>query len=58
MSTAIVKCVVWDIDHTLLDGVYLESPDEPPAAYPAAGPLLAQLGELRRARHRLRLRRR
>jgi methoxymalonate biosynthesis protein len=27
-----IKCVVWDIDNTLLDGVYLESPDEPPAA--------------------------
>ncbi len=43
MSAAIVKCVVWDIDHTLLDGVYLESPDAPPPAYPAAGPLLAEL---------------
>jgi FkbH-like protein len=40
----IVKCVVWDIDHTLLDGVYLETPETPPAAFPTAGPLLAQLG--------------
>jgi methoxymalonate biosynthesis protein len=44
VTAAIVKCVVWDIDHTLLDGVYLESPGAPPAAYPAAGPLLAELG--------------
>jgi FkbH-like protein len=43
VTTAVVKCVVWDIDHTLLDGVYLESPDAPPPAYPAAGPLLAEL---------------
>jgi FkbH-like protein len=27
-----MKCVVWDIDNTLLDGVYLESADRPPAA--------------------------
>jgi methoxymalonate biosynthesis protein len=44
VTAAIVKCVVWDLDHTLLDGVYLESPDAPPPAYPAAGPLLAELG--------------
>jgi methoxymalonate biosynthesis protein len=25
-----IKCVVWDIDHTLLDGVFLESPGQPP----------------------------
>jgi methoxymalonate biosynthesis protein len=25
-----IKCVVWDIDNTLLDGVYLESPGQPP----------------------------
>jgi FkbH-like protein len=43
MSAAIVKCVVWDIDHTLLDGVYLESGDAPPEAYPAVSPLLAEL---------------
>jgi FkbH-like protein len=40
--TPAVKCVVWDIDHTLLDGVYLESRQPPPAA-PAAVPLLAEL---------------
>ncbi len=27
-----IKCVVWDIDNTLLAGVYLESGAEPPAA--------------------------
>jgi methoxymalonate biosynthesis protein len=26
----VIKCVVWDIDNTLLDGVYLESADQPP----------------------------
>jgi methoxymalonate biosynthesis protein len=29
-----VKCVVWDIDNTLLDGVYLESGEQPPPANP------------------------
>ena len=39
-----VKCVVWDIDNTLLDGVYLESGDQPPAADPVLAGVLAQLG--------------
>jgi methoxymalonate biosynthesis protein len=30
----IVKCVIWDLDNTLLDGVYLESGPRPPAADP------------------------
>jgi methoxymalonate biosynthesis protein len=30
----VIKCVVWDIDNTLLDGVYLEPGDHPPAADP------------------------
>jgi methoxymalonate biosynthesis protein len=38
-----IKCVVWDIDNTLLDGVFLESPDQPPS--PDAG-LLAAAREL------------
>jgi methoxymalonate biosynthesis protein len=38
-----IKCVVWDIDNTLLDGVFLESPDRPPS--PDAG-LLAAAREL------------
>ena len=47
MTTAatprLVKCVVWDIDHTLLDGVYLESGDTPPAANPAMAGALSDL---------------
>jgi methoxymalonate biosynthesis protein len=31
---ALIKCVVWDIDNTLLDGVYLESGEQPPPANP------------------------
>ena len=31
----LVKCVVWDIDNTLLEGVYLESGAAPPG--PAGG---------------------
>lgn len=30
----LIKCVVWDIDNTLLDGVYLESAGQPPPANP------------------------
>jgi FkbH-like protein len=30
----VIKCVVWDIDNTLLDGVYLESGAQPPPANP------------------------
>jgi len=37
----LVKCVVWDIDNTLLAGVYLESGAVPPAANPAMAGLLA-----------------
>jgi FkbH-like protein len=40
----LVKCVVWDIDNTLLDGVYLESADAPPAANQAMAATLADLG--------------
>jgi len=39
----LVKCVVWDIDNTLLDGVYLESGDTPPAANPALAGALSDL---------------
>ena len=39
----LVKCVVWDIDNTLLDGVYLESAAAPPAN-PAMAAALADLG--------------
>ena len=34
-DTTLIKCVVWDIDNTLLDGVYLESGERPPPANPA-----------------------
>jgi methoxymalonate biosynthesis protein len=40
---AVIKCVVWDIDNTLLAGVYLESPDRPPAADPVLAGVLAEL---------------
>jgi methoxymalonate biosynthesis protein len=40
---ALVKCVVWDIDNTLLDGVFLESGGQPPPADPV---LLGVLREL------------
>jgi methoxymalonate biosynthesis protein len=39
----VIKCVIWDIDNTLLDGVYLESPGHPPPPDPA---LLTVLREL------------
>lgn len=38
-----IKCVVWDLDNTLLDGVYLESPDRPPAPSPAMTAVLTEL---------------
>jgi len=45
MSTAgLVKCVVWDLDNTLLRGTYLESlPDRPPAD-PGLASVAAELG--------------
>jgi methoxymalonate biosynthesis protein len=39
-----VKCVVWDIDNTLLTGVYLEAGEQPPAADPVLAAVLAELG--------------
>jgi FkbH-like protein len=41
-GAGIVKCVVWDIDNTLLNGVYLESGDTPPAADPVVAAALAE----------------
>jgi methoxymalonate biosynthesis protein len=38
-----VKCVIWDLDNTLLSGVYLESGTQPPAADPAMLAVLRQL---------------
>jgi methoxymalonate biosynthesis protein len=40
-----VKCVVWDIDNTLLTGTYLEAGDQPPGADPVLTTVLAELGE-------------
>jgi methoxymalonate biosynthesis protein len=39
----VIKCVIWDLDNTLLDGVYLESPDQPPAPNPVLSRVLADL---------------
>jgi len=38
-----IKCVIWDIDNTLLSGVYLESPQQPPPADPEMLGVLATL---------------
>jgi methoxymalonate biosynthesis protein len=38
-----VKCVIWDLDNTLLSGVYLESAARPPAPDPAMLAVLQQL---------------
>jgi methoxymalonate biosynthesis protein len=40
----VIKCVIWDLDNTLLDGVFLESPDQPPPANPRLAGLLHELG--------------
>lgn len=42
-ARAVVKCVVWDVDNTLLDGVFLEADGEPPGADPAMVAVLAEL---------------
>jgi FkbH-like protein len=36
----VIKCVIWDLDNTLLDGVFLESPDQPPPPNPGLAGLL------------------
>jgi methoxymalonate biosynthesis protein len=41
----LVKCVVWDLDNTLLRGIYLESRPGPPPPDPAMASLLTVLGE-------------
>ena len=38
-----VKCVIWDLDNTLLSGVYLESVPQPPPPDPAMVKVLEQL---------------
>jgi methoxymalonate biosynthesis protein len=42
-SDALIKCIVWDIDNTLLSGVYLESAEQPPPADPVLADVLAEL---------------
>jgi len=39
----VIKCVVWDLDNTLLAGIYLESAGQPPPADPQMAGLLAEL---------------
>jgi len=39
----VIKCVIWDLDNTLLDGVYLESPERPPAVSPRLAAALTEL---------------
>ena len=40
---AVIKCVIWDIDNTLLDGVWLESPGGPPPPDPELTQVLREL---------------
>jgi methoxymalonate biosynthesis protein len=39
----LIKCVIWDLDNTLLDGVFLESPGQPPPANRRLAGLLREL---------------
>jgi methoxymalonate biosynthesis protein len=39
----VIKCVIWDLDNTLLDGVYLESGDRPPPVSAILGTVLHDL---------------
>jgi methoxymalonate biosynthesis protein len=39
----VIKCVIWDIDNTLLDGVWLESADRPPPPDPGLTAVLREL---------------
>jgi FkbH-like protein len=39
----VIKCVVWDLDNTLLSGIYLESAGLPPAADPVLSGVLTDL---------------
>ncbi len=43
MIDTLIKCVVWDIDNTLLDGVYLESAGQSPPADPVLAGVLREL---------------
>jgi methoxymalonate biosynthesis protein len=39
----VIKVLVWDLDNTLLDGVYLESPERPPPLRQDSARMLAEL---------------
>jgi len=39
----VIKCVIWDLDDTLIDGVYLESGDRPPPVRATLGAVLHDL---------------
>jgi methoxymalonate biosynthesis protein len=43
VKTGTVKCVVWDIDNTLLSGVYLESGQQLPPVAPGMAAVLSEL---------------
>jgi methoxymalonate biosynthesis protein len=43
VKTGTVKCVIWDIDNTLLSGVYLESGAQPPPVAPGMAAVLSEL---------------
>lgn len=45
VKDTVIKCVVWDIDNTLLDGVYLESGGQPPPADPDLAAVLRELSD-------------
>lgn len=42
-GSALIKCVVWDLDQTLLSGIYLEAADRPPGPDPVLAGTLAEL---------------
>jgi methoxymalonate biosynthesis protein len=42
-ADALIKCVVWDIDNTLLDGIYLESGQQQPPPDPVLVGVLREL---------------
>ncbi len=44
ISNQLIKCVVWDIDNTLLDGTYLEAGEQLPGPDPELLAVLRELG--------------
>jgi methoxymalonate biosynthesis protein len=43
-TTAMIKCVAWDIDNTLVNGTFIEGGPRPPPADPEMAAVLAELG--------------